>query len=1725
MSRSQMLAEISLNPLKSDTFQKADCTKHELGASLPQLAELGRGAVSHRGCFLGVETQKQLIWESWEPGREVTKSLTLKNIHSKLQKLHFKPPISGVFITLFPKTIVLSPGTSFSLPVTFRPLEKREYSDSIEFRSRAGTFRVSLRAAPPRHALEVPDTVLLPPCAVQDTSRVTFVIRNASKLQTSFTWEVEAPFRLSPMNDVLAPGEECSVTVYFRPQQALVYQEEARCVYGDLEESRATVLLRGLSKYPHLQVCTPQKEGEWSVLDFGSVSVGKTKEKYFDIFNPCQVSAPFRLSMLHRPALLEEVFQCDVREGRVEPRASLKVPVRFSPQTVDCTSVDYYSVTCSGGVSKTILKVTGTCVGPLVTLEVTVLDFGCLELGTEAVRTVTLSNCGLAEARFQFDVDPGGHGVFGPEPPCGILPPRGSLTIRVRFRPRLPIAHYRRVACLVLHRDPLFLDLIGTCHSEQLKPAILKPRHLRLYWLHLARGLTCYPPDVLSTMLEENKLQLDQEGALLLPEDLQVKTPVLDPTQVQRAPAEEYLQGSSGVGSAVTVDPPELLFHRGSRSLSVSVTNRTKGTLSLAWTMAPDWAFSVEPASRDLAPLKSTAFRVVYAPPKDNTLHGAQLECFAFYKVLRNHHQADDRTLCPPCCVTLRVSGHSFQPGCEHFTPRVILQRPLVVFPPLAETCYQMVLLQNAGDLPLTFRLDPDEGLPVSVRPTTGLVAPGAHQILMLRSTPEADRPREHALPLWFNGTSKHTQVLTVLSSTERPQVSLESDGGLFFQPTAVGSCSIRSWRIRNESRVPLSFHWSARDSEDSSLSVDPEDGVLQPNESLAQVWSFTPLAESLYTLKPSLMFWPTQSPGCRKSRLSVRVMGFATQGSIQAECPVLDLGEVLVGGCQSCDLPLLNHGPCALRFSLDVQQSIMVPVQPQDAPDDPIALKLERLEGTIAARCRMLIRCTARLTRRASYCWSIRYQIVNWHGSVMSEPQALCRVQGRGSYPTLEVVDAEGCGAAEGLGRMQLWSMLSLSGLNAYLCQDPSLELALGPGGHSPRRRLSGFTPVMLDFDLCAAPLGSEPSSVTLTLENTGNITAEWCFLFPEDQKVKLEYWAETSDPSSAEQLFSVAPRAGKLHPGQQGAVQLIYRHDLMGRFGLPVLLKVSHGRQILLNFTGVTVACDQPYVHFTSSKHNFAPVAIGEFDPPRQTCDLYNAGAVPATYRVDITPLQQLTADNFGHPVLQCLNPSGEVQPGLVASLLWIFSPLEAKTYSVDVSIHILEGDSTLVTLQGCGFDARTLGDSPPLWLQGDQADVPRPQREPLPGQLAVLSLKQLSLGDVPICSRTTRIFFLMNVSSTDTVLYSWNLAQQAHCSEVQIHPEDGALAVGESVLCTLTLQAVGGPCIYTLDLICQVTAEGAVVQYERELQQWEQEGERQRDEFIITESGVQPPAILQGCDTAVQNADPPVRRYKTLPPIPSARSRLPRAERRALRNAPRVWRRPEPPRAALLHLGVTARSHSLPDVQRNFPCRFHTHYIQSSKRSGAEACESRPPLTDSPLSSERDVVTHVLTCIIRSLLEDPLFHQSLVESFNEPVPYFSQLRTMQLQHPRPPPPSEPPPPNGPVRPGGSVQGPGFSMEPQAHLPVSETQQDRDLQIQEIIRRLPEFHDLTEDVLLNTLQNLMKEAYHGEWILTARPRAIALPPTTGRRSGAGREPDNKTRPDQQGSTSSPPP
>lgn len=86
-----------------------------------------------------------------------------------------------------------------------------------------------------------------------------------------------------------------------------------------------------------------------------------------------------------------------------------------------------------------------------------------------------------------------------------------------------------------------------------------------------------------------------------------------------------------------TVEPSQLLFYSGPSSQSVTITNHTKGKLSMLWTPADDSPFSITPLTCDLRPLKSTVFIVTYSPRQHNVFHAAQLECFILYKVQTSH--------------------------------------------------------------------------------------------------------------------------------------------------------------------------------------------------------------------------------------------------------------------------------------------------------------------------------------------------------------------------------------------------------------------------------------------------------------------------------------------------------------------------------------------------------------------------------------------------------------------------------------------------------------------------------------------------------------------------------------------------------------------------------------------------------------------------------------------------------------------------------------------------------------------------------------------------------------------------------------------------------------------------------------------------------------------------------------------------------------------------------
>ncbi|KAG8125280.1 hypothetical protein E2320_020475, partial [Naja naja] len=1466
-----------------------------------------------KNIFWGIEVAESLNWQGWSLGREFTKHLILRNVCLKPQKLKFRPPTTRFFITIFPQPIILTAGMSLTLPIIFRPLEKREYEDSILFEKPEGEFSVALVAKLPRLELLLPDTIQLPPCAVYHFVESCFPLynnglvsefdlivqafglenfnlhalwlRQERDLLICFSWEVPEPFSFIPARGMLDPGEECIMKVTFQPQMALVYDVLATCTFGDNQEQKI-LKLKAVGKYPHLLVNVQEDTYEdikrikfQDVLSFGSVAVDSTVEKEMEILNVSVVDAPFRIDRTKESMLRDRVFSCDITQAIVKAGGTSVIPVKFSPHTVGVKSVDYFTIVPFGSSTHSVLKVTGSCKGPAVTFQPPSVYFCYINLGEYLNQPLDITNNSDIPAYYQFDIDCT-QSVFSIDRPYGVLNGMSTITLKVTFQPTHPIICYRRVACLVHHQDPLFLDLVGTCHTETRSPIPLKMKDLSRYKTHMARGLTFFPPDILGTMLKEGKLLVDENGALTLPpEMLQDKPPEEYPVI---EPMAEYFH--DGVYSDLTIYPPHVSLSikefdfgcctslRETEPLPFSVTNHTKGKVTVIWTRKPHSPFQVMPEICDIPSLKSMAFRITFHPPQVNTLYAAELEGFAFYKVLRHYNNVEEPiTICPSWSLTIRLRGHTFQPGRQHFIPQFTLDCHKVknrkiteglflqskslpvsqVFPPVCRnvTTYRSMLLCNVGTTAICFNIGREKCPSVLVKPSCGYIVPGAHQIFFLSTCPTETTIQQHTLLLHLNFWS-----------------------------------SSRRWKIQK--------------SDQKLLSVQPAEGTLLPSEALAQTWTFTPAEQIKYLLRSYVIVWRDQEMLDDKTpktiRYVLRVIGEGSFGTIMAEEKQIDVGNILVGSTQSRNLVLFNNGSCCLKYVLSVEQTITGPCDPEEVASDPLD-QCFHFGSPIQVEVLMV--------------FLLPLQAANPFG----EKLPVCCVIATGIYPSICVVDACGTGCASGISKLHLWRLFSLETLNQYLEREPTpQELTFRvPTRHSTQRIPPVYTPVMVDFNFGAAPVGCGLSVVVLMIQNNGTIPVNWDFLFPSDQKIDMEYWAESTefDPSELHQmriqdnqLFTIVPKSGKLPPGQEQIIHLSYRHDFVGTDRLPVLLKVSHGREILLNFIGVTLKLGCHYIHFTSAKHMFTPIAIGTYNSPKQIYELYNGGSTSAVYEIQIDALLQIERENHRHAVFTCLNPRGEIGPGLTAHTEWIFCPLEAKMYSVDVPIHILDGDSALITFQGVGFDPQVMGETAQFDKVVSAATTPVSAKLTVPGLVNLgvylfqyhtreclteisdcqkdtvfmpyplvkldivqalmcsekvqddlfsddpgmlehaavyLSQPRICLGNIPVYSKCSRLFFLNNASENEAIIFTWHIPGiSPTMAALKIIPQTGIVQAGESTHCVLTLHAGGNPCFYNVDLICEIFTQNSLDQYEKELQEWEIENARQAVEFTITE-----------------------------------------------------------------------------------------------------------------------------------------------------------------------------------------------------------------------------------------------------------------------------------------------
>ncbi|TGZ60171.1 hypothetical protein CRM22_008692 [Opisthorchis felineus] len=636
-------------------------------------------------------------------------------------------------------------------------------------------------------------------------------------------------------------------------------------------------------------------------------------------------------------------------------------------------------------------------------------------------------------------------------------------------------------------------------------------------------------------------------------------------------------------------------------------------------------------------------------------------------------------------------------------------------------------------------------------------------------------------------------------------------------------------------------------------------------------------------------------------------------------------------------------------------------------------------------------------------------------------------------------------------------------------------------------------------------------------------------------------------------DRLFDISPRKFRLHSGETTHVLVTYRHKLPGADHLPVLMKINGGREIKLRLFGITLPPTQPYFHFAQRRHILPPIQITEGN--RESGCLYRLPLRnPSARRVQflVAPLvfsdgtkQSQSVSNevttqrtdstgpleWGIPVFRCLTREGIVEPGGFGYLEFNFRPLEAETYLVNCTISIRDAevtcsanekeaflDSLSLELEVKAYDPRSpdctasscmllQNQVKEKWLLPVFHSEPHAPRIPTPSCPVYLSPQSFRLFQIPRGCCVRRLVHMNYRCEEDEGgigkkngiprIYRFRLSTRYRedAQFVQITPHTGRIEPGQSIQLEIQFFAKGDPRWITVEMTCELFDDAKEINYCKELKAWEEESERRKFEFVITDRKTKTSKLKsnQPCGQVSQQSDP--------------------------------ISQPQYPSPDLLHLSISAQILGDNELTSDNLRRIYHRFVDSvpvpeqDKRLGEGQLRS-----EKTSQVQRAICTDLLSVLLNELLADTEFTQQLQcatcspesdptyrsDSLNrpdDPAPLYTQLvysteSGQSIRSPEPTTETVENECNWPQEAGHGkseeLKTPDFQPSTDAQLSIkNEGTKVTEIGKNEGLKQSIALHSIIEETVSEIIRNILAEANAHEVDLTTESlRVVCLPP-----------------------------
>ncbi|XP_076752428.1 cilia- and flagella-associated protein 65 [Xylocopa sonorina] len=845
----------------------------------------------------------------------------------------------------------------------------------------------------------------------------------------------------------------------------------------------------------------------------------------------------------------------------------------------------------------------------------------------------------------------------------------------------------------------------------------------------------------------------------------------------------------------------------------ICLTNHNQSNLLIVWEKDTNGIFNITPSEMLVRANHSALFELTFNPNTKNNLFRKEI----IGSVFLEHKQLSFF----PFATTVTVIGHSFPLASNGWIPQYEVPQT-VVMPPCAPLfpVYTTFLIKKFGHLPLMFQFISPLASHFTVKPMLGVIYQN-YQIVVVEmiSEPKNEQIYLERWTLYFNGSTKNETYIDFKGYAEHPNVVFNNTNTLSFLPVFPCCQQFAQLEMRNITRHNIKYQFHQLPSE---LNIESLSGEINANDTFLHECFFSPMESNLdysFQVQCILIIIKNGTTIGPKCCINLSVHGKSEMGMLQAIPKELNFGDLEYNNTGTLSFDLVNSSSVNIYYKL-----ICINCNPplENIEED---VKLHPVSETIFSRSQKKTTISITPHKAVYYQFAIHYLIrINSQSDILvagQSPIRICNVYCMCILPTIKVKNVCTFGQNQrysvNVNKPFLWRVMQINRLNKVIKN-------MVPG-EKEIVNINLFPMIVNEGTLLIKWIVMNPSRlpIPLVLKQIKQCSCAPIIKSIGYSRQRIETECVHRD------LCIMDIKSEILNPKEETMISMNIRYALIGKTVTCWDLDIGHNRHVILNMIIDCFSENESQNHFLITRLiNFGQIYFGNKGGMYKAHWIHNITNNDLPYCIDTSNINKLNADHRCE-VFSSLTQDGVIKAGTALPLLLKFQPRMFGAYKVTFPITM--GDKTEeMTLEGeSSFDSRLISIGRP---------IPSYCACKTPLLPVYFSIDCIDVWCISTHTSIIKMILVYNNLDNDALSYEWRCQEVLELLDVDIFPSKGIISPNTVQSFRVKIYTKGYPCRVDVSIPCTFFNASRRREYQRSIIKHSILNKELEGQLIVTE-----------------------------------------------------------------------------------------------------------------------------------------------------------------------------------------------------------------------------------------------------------------------------------------------